>query len=190
MQGRWQVEEEYGFKSEVVFKKLKDGEGASGKWEDQDGNKFSELIGWLSDKKQMVSLGFGTNGAYWECNFTEVKAEHIKGTMVYRDHEGKLHEGDYMIKKISNVLCESQFKIKDSKDGKLKVYKGPAVICPYVDEKKNKYKINKFLSIAYTKKMIENEKEDFQDLFNNSKKKDDLADAYLQGIYWINKSII
>jgi len=124
MQGRWLVEEEYGFKSEVVFKKLKDGEGASGKWEDQDGNKFSELIGWLSDKKQMVSLGFGTNGAYWECNFTEVKAEHIKGTMVYRDHEGKLHEGDYMIKKISNVLCESQFKIKDSKDGKLKVYKG------------------------------------------------------------------
>ena len=124
MQGRWQVEEEYGFKSEVVFKKLKDGEGASGKWEDQDGNKFSELIGWLSDKKQMVSLGFGTNGAYWECNFTEVKAEYIKGTMMYRDHEGKLHEGDYMIKKISNVLCESQFKIKDSKDGKLKVYKG------------------------------------------------------------------
>ena len=124
IQGRWQVEEEYGFKSEVVFKKLKDGEGASGKWEDQDGNKFSELIGWLSDKKQMVSLGFGTNGAYWECNFTEVKAEHIKGTMMYRDHEGKLHEGDYMIKKISNVLCESQFKIKDSKDGKLKVYKG------------------------------------------------------------------
>ena len=124
MQGRWQVEEEYGFKSEVVFKKLKDGEGASGKWEDQDGNKFSELIGWLSDKKQMVSLEFGTNGAYWECNFTEVKAEHIKGTMVYRDHEGKLHEGDYMIKKISNVLCESQFKINDSKDGKLKVYKG------------------------------------------------------------------
>lgn len=124
MQGRWQVEEEYGFKSEVVFKKLKDGQGASGKWEDQDGNKFSELIGWLSDKKQIVSLGFGTNGAYWECNFTEVKAEHIKGTMVYQDHEGKLHEGDYMIKKISNVLCESQFKIKDSKEGKLKVYKG------------------------------------------------------------------
>ena len=103
---------------------MKDGEGASGKREDQDGNKFSELIGWLSDKKQMVSLGFGTNGAYWECNFTEVKAEYIKGTMMYRDHEGKLHEGDYMIKKISNVLCESQFKIKDSKDGKLKVYKG------------------------------------------------------------------
>ena len=73
---------------------------------------------------------------------------------------------------------------------KLKVYKGPAVNCPYVNEKKNKYKINKFLSIAYTKKMIENEKEDIQDLFNKSKKKDDLADAYLQGIYWINKSII
>ena len=34
--------------------------------------------------------------------------------------------------------------------------------------------------------MILNEKE-FQDLFKDSKKKDDLADAYLQGIYWIEK---
>ena len=27
----------------------------------------------------------------------------------------------------------------------------------------------------------------FKTLFNESKKKDDLADAYLQGIYWIEK---
>ena len=44
--------------------------------------------------------------------------------MIYRNHEGKLLQGDYMIKRISDVLCESQFKIKDSKDGQLKVYKG------------------------------------------------------------------
>ena len=66
---------------------------------------------------------------------------------------------------------------------KLKVYKGPKIEC----KKKNKYAQNKYLSIEYTKKMIEDEKDNFKELFNHSKKKDDLADAYLQGIYWIEK---
>ena len=66
---------------------------------------------------------------------------------------------------------------------KLKVYKGPKIVC----NKKGKYAQNKFLGVEYTKKMIENEEDSFQTLFNESKKKDDLADAYLQGIYWIEK---
>ena len=66
---------------------------------------------------------------------------------------------------------------------KLKVYKGPPVECKY----KEKYKRNKFLSVEYTKNMILNEEKKFIDLFNESKKKDDLADAYLQGIYFIDK---
>lgn len=70
---------------------------------------------------------------------------------------------------------------------KLKVYKGPLVICPYNDDKKDRYKKNKFLSIKYTEHMIKDEENNFKELFNNSKKKDDLADAYLQGIYWIEK---
>ena len=70
---------------------------------------------------------------------------------------------------------------------KLKVYKGPFVICPYNDDKKNRYKKNKFLSVKYTEEMIKEDEQKFQDLFDSSKKKDDLADAYLQGIYWINK---
>jgi len=66
---------------------------------------------------------------------------------------------------------------------KLKVYKGPPVECKY----KEKYKRNKYLSVEYTKNMILNEEKKFIDLFNESKKKDDLADAYLQGIYFIDK---
>lgn len=66
---------------------------------------------------------------------------------------------------------------------KLKVYKGPPVEC----NKKGKYAQNKYLSVEYTKEMIKEEKEDFIRLFNESKKKDDLADSYLQGIYWIEK---
>ena len=70
---------------------------------------------------------------------------------------------------------------------KLKVYKGEPIKTPYVNDKKNKYRNNKYLSIEYTKIMIKGEEESFQKLFETSKKKDDLADAYLQGIYWIEK---
>ena len=66
---------------------------------------------------------------------------------------------------------------------KLKVYKGPPVECKY----KEKYKRNKYLSVEYTKNMILNEENKFIELFTESKKKDDLADAYLQGIYFIDK---
>lgn len=66
---------------------------------------------------------------------------------------------------------------------KLKVYKGPKIEC----DKKGKYAQNKYLSIEYTKCMVTEEEDKFINLFNESKKKDDLADAYLQGIYWIEK---
>ena len=66
---------------------------------------------------------------------------------------------------------------------KLKVYKGPPVKCDI----KEKYKKNKYLSVEYTKNMILKEENKFIELFTESKKKDDLADAYLQGIYFIEK---
>jgi hypothetical protein len=70
---------------------------------------------------------------------------------------------------------------------KLKVYKGPEVDCPYEKCKKNTYKINKYLAVEYCKHMIKNEDSKFKELYSTSKKKDDLSDAYLQGIYYITK---
>jgi hypothetical protein len=67
---------------------------------------------------------------------------------------------------------------------KLKAYKGPEIVCDI----KDKYKKTKFLGIEYCKKMIsENQQidEKWRDLFETSKKKDDLSDAYLQGIYYL-----
>ena len=66
---------------------------------------------------------------------------------------------------------------------KLKVYNGPKIECDI----KNKYNKNKFLAIQYCEYMIKEENNDFILLYQNSKKKDDLADAYLQGIYFNNK---
>ena len=89
------------------------------------------------------------------------------------------------------MILYSYFLMKDSvKDiqminarNKLKVYKGEPVECKF----KEKYKRNKYLSVEYTKLMILEEDQKFIDLFSESKKKDDLADAYLQGIYFIEK---
>lgn len=67
---------------------------------------------------------------------------------------------------------------------KLKAYKGEEIKCDITD----KYKKTKFLGIEYCKKMIyENTHIDqkWKDLFDQSKKKDDLSDAYLQGIYYL-----
>jgi hypothetical protein len=69
---------------------------------------------------------------------------------------------------------------------KLKAYKGPTIEC----EIKDKYKRTKYLGIKYCEYMIlenENIKQEYRDLLEESKKKDDLADAYLQGIYWLTK---
>ena len=69
---------------------------------------------------------------------------------------------------------------------KLKVYTGPKIECDI----KETYKRNKFLAIKYCDYMIrENSHIDsvFHKLYDDSKKKDDLSDAYLQGIYYINK---
>ena len=67
---------------------------------------------------------------------------------------------------------------------KLKAYKGPPIQCDI----KDKYKKTKFLGIEYCKCMINENKIDkkFIDQFNKSKKQDDLADAYLQGMYRLN----
>lgn len=74
---------------------------------------------------------------------------------------------------------------------KLKVYTGPSLKdkCPYTDTKTNRYKRNKWFAIEYCKHMIKNEKKQFVDLYETSKKRDDLSDCYLQGIYFIEKSL-
>ena len=66
---------------------------------------------------------------------------------------------------------------------KLKVYKGEPIECKY----KETYKRNKFLAVKYTEKMIIDEDNNFIEQYSLSKKKDDLADSYLQGIYFISK---
>lgn len=58
---------------------------------------------------------------------------------------------------------------------------------------KSKYTRNKKLAIIYTNhfikgRLIVEDYEKYNDIFNNHKKKDDLADAFLQGLYFIENN--
>jgi hypothetical protein len=66
---------------------------------------------------------------------------------------------------------------------KLDFYDGPEVKC----EKKGEYAQRKFLSVEYTKYYIRG-LPDKLEWFNSHKKKDDLADCYLQGLTYLSKN--
>ena len=91
---------------------------------------------------------------------------------------------------ISGVTCDDS-KVDSiemiNARNKLKAYTGPVVPCDI----KDRYKKTKFLGIEYCKHMINESSQDdkFINLFDNSKKKDDLADAYLQGIYVLKSKV-
>jgi len=64
---------------------------------------------------------------------------------------------------------------------KLNVYDGPEVECTL----KSKYSRTKFLGIQYCKYMIQHSA--LLDFFESHKKKDDLADSFLQGLLYLQK---
>jgi len=72
---------------------------------------------------------------------------------------------------------------------KMTVYKGPKIECNI----KDKHERNKYLAKEYCKYLLQNENENenkenigMLEYFNSYDKKDDLADTYLQGLYFMN----
>jgi hypothetical protein len=74
-----------------------------------------------------------------------------------------------------------------SASNKLKVYNGP----PIEINVKSKYTKNKKLAIHHTQYILKDNtlNKEKLDYFNTHKKKDDLADALLQGLYYLKKTL-
>ena len=69
---------------------------------------------------------------------------------------------------------------------KLDIYDGPVITVPD-NIKQNTYKCRKYESIEYTKYFIRNDQNN-REFFNKHKKKDDLADSYLQCLTYYKKN--
>ena len=62
----------------------------------------------------------------------------------------------------------------------------------FVDNKNTTYNERKKMSIKFTREILENNilLQDWTNFFDLHKKKDDLADSFLQGRYYLNKTIL
>ena len=79
--------------------------------------------------------------------------------------------------KDKNVLYCSQAKLKIDEDNSVKLLSN-------TKNDSEKYKLTKQLGIIYCNQLIKYDEKNYK-FFNSKKKKDDLADALLQGIYFI-----
>ena len=67
---------------------------------------------------------------------------------------------------------------------KLKIYNGEPIDASHI---KDKYRQNKYLAIKYCGIMIQTQSEEYKTQYDTSKKKDDLADSFLQGVFYLNR---
>ena len=89
----------------------------------------------------------------------------------------------FLIKGLKNINSSIEKIEFISPMNKLKVYNGPLIECKL----KSKYSRRKYYAIQHTKYFIQNYK-NYLDYFNKIKKKDDLADSFLQGLFYIKKN--
>jgi hypothetical protein len=121
--GHWKAEDKYN-KTEVIWKKVKGGDGITGAWKDSDGNISKEVVGWCPDLKVVTAFATGTNGSYWNVTFNEVSKERMKGKMRRRLPDGLVHEGEFVVERDGKDRSVSIFKGKNLKTGETEEFKG------------------------------------------------------------------
>ncbi len=121
--GKWRLSDDTGNSSTVVWKKAtSDGNALLGFWKGDNG-EATELVGWCPDKKELVAVGFGNDGAYWHIVFTTVTESMLKGDITERRADGKTRSGIYQITKQSDTKSLTHILWKDT-DGENASVKG------------------------------------------------------------------
>ncbi len=132
--GHWKAEDKYN-KTEVIWKKVKGGDGLTGAWKDSEGNISKEVVGWCPDLKVVTAFATGTNGSYWNVTFNEVSKDRMKGKMRRRLPDGLVHEGEFVVERDGKDRSVSVFKGKNLKTGETEEFKG---VFERVEKKKDK----------------------------------------------------
>lgn len=108
--GKWHQAASNGVKSKVTWKKIGDGRDAIvGRWKNEDGTRYTEVVGWHPATQELVSTAYGTNGAYWRFRASNVTATQFQGKMVERRSNGETAVGVLTVTRINDELFKSRF---------------------------------------------------------------------------------
>jgi len=135
----------------------------------------------LSDK---IIGTFDAKSEFLECDYVIIENQPCMKNPTMKSIQMIVYSYFY----IRGITDNKSEVIKDivfiSAGNKLKVYDGP----PIEITVKSRYTRNKKLGIAHTRYLLKNH-EEYLSFFELHKKKDDLADAFLQAAYFIHKRL-
>lgn len=109
LEGSWQFESSNGYTADIDYSTVAGGIAAIGKWKDKGGGETIETLGWRSDEKAMVSIGFGSGAKFWQHQYTQVTEEKCSGTAIFIDPNGTVMEGNISMTRVDPDLVSGQF---------------------------------------------------------------------------------
>lgn len=116
--GHWTIERSDGTSANVHWSKPRaDADYLIGKWENSDGTKFSEIVGWRPDQKALVANGFGAKGGYFSVFLDQVSPDQMSGWIRRFQSDGTLKSGTIEINRVNEDLVKT--KIVDESDGSI-----------------------------------------------------------------------
>ena len=116
MLGHWNVERSDGTSAKVHWDKPRtDADYLIGKWENSDGTKFSEIVGWRPDQQALVANGFAAKGRYFSVYLDKVSPDRMSGRIHRFQPDGTVKSGTFEITRVNEDLVTT--KIVDGSDG-------------------------------------------------------------------------
>ena len=129
--------------------------------------------------KNIIKL-FDENHLFLECNKVVIENQPCMKNPVMKSIQIIVYSY-FAIRGMTDNKTTSEIVLM-SASNKMKVYDGPPIELTV----KSKYTRNKKLAILHTQYILKDL--DKLEFFNTHKKKDDLADAYLQGLFYLKRS--
>ena len=116
MLGQWKVERSDGTSADVHWSKPRaDADYLIGKWDESDGTKLTELVGWRPDQEVLVANAHGASGQYFGAWFNKVSAKKMSGWIRILSPDGKMTRSRVVLERVNENLVKA--KNVDESDG-------------------------------------------------------------------------
>lgn len=113
LKGEWTYEiTPVGLKGTVTWRMAAKGNALVGRYRDEGGPMAVEISGWRSEAKSMTAHGYGSEGNYWQLEFTKITEDTIEGPNSGVLADGRSYTGTFTGKRIDDDKYEWTFKGK------------------------------------------------------------------------------